>query len=81
MDPGFGGQPFQHAVLRKAAVLRSFFPDLYIMMDGGIGPGETASAAAGAGVNVIVSGAHRPWDMTASPSRLCAQTLGCVCEP
>ena len=60
MDPGFGGQLFQHAVLPKAVLLRGRFPDLHIMMDGGIGPGETASAAAAAGINVIVSGAPRP---------------------
>lgn len=67
VDPGFGGQPFQRMVLPKAALLRGRFPDLHIMMDGGIGPGEIADAAAAAGVNVIVSGAPRPGTVTVRP--------------
>jgi ribulose-phosphate 3-epimerase len=55
VTPGFGGQPFQAAVLPKVAALRQRYPELDIQVDGGLGP-STVDAAAAAGANVIVAG-------------------------
>jgi ribulose-phosphate 3-epimerase len=52
---GFGGQKFMPEVLPKAAALRRMGFGGEISMDGGIGPGTIAQAAA-AGVNVFVAG-------------------------
>ncbi len=55
VEPGFGGQAFQAAMLPKVAALRAAFPALDIQVDGGVDC-ATAPAAAAAGANVIVSG-------------------------
>jgi ribulose-phosphate 3-epimerase len=53
--PGFGGQKFMTSELPKVSALRKRYPDLYIEVDGGIGP-ATIDQAADAGANVIVAG-------------------------
>ena len=55
VEPGFGGQAFQPAMLPKVAALRAAFPALDIQVDGGLDC-STVAAAASAGANVIVSG-------------------------
>ena len=58
VEPGWGGQPFNPAVLDKVRWLRAHYPRLeYIMLDGGI-TAETAPAAAAAGANVLVAGSY-----------------------
>ena len=58
VEPGWGGQPFQPAVLDKVRWLRAHHPRLeHIMVDGGIND-ETARAAAAAGANVLVAGSY-----------------------
>lgn len=55
VEPGFGGQAFNAAVLPKVAALRAAMPELDIQVDGGL-DGATVGAAAAAGANVIVAG-------------------------
>ena len=58
VEPGWGGQPFQPAMLDKVRWLRAHYPRLeHIMLDGGINA-ETARAAAAAGANVLVAGSY-----------------------
>mmetsp|Transcript_3592 Transcript_3592/g.7463 ORF Transcript_3592/g.7463 Transcript_3592/m.7463 type:complete len:225 (-) Transcript_3592:218-892(-) len=56
VEPGFGGQKFQHAMMPKVDTLRKKYPDLDIEVDGGLAPGETIEAASVAGANCIVAG-------------------------
>jgi ribulose-phosphate 3-epimerase len=53
--PGFGGQPFEAAVLEKVRALRSARPGLRISIDGGINP-RTAEEAVAAGAHQLVAG-------------------------
>jgi ribulose-phosphate 3-epimerase len=53
--PGFGGQPFEAAVLDKVRALRSARPGLRIAIDGGINP-VTAEQAVAAGACQLVAG-------------------------
>lgn len=55
VEPGFGGQKFQHRCMPKVAALRAKYPELDIEVDGGLGLG-TIDVAAEAGANVIVAG-------------------------
>ncbi|KAI8476673.1 MAG: hypothetical protein J3K34DRAFT_516264 [Monoraphidium minutum] len=55
VDCGFGGQPFQPAVLSKVTALRAAHPGLVIQVDGGVNA-ETARLAAAAGANALVAG-------------------------
>jgi len=55
VEPGFGGQKFNPAVLEKVTRLRAAFPSLDIQMDGGVNP-TTAPLCAAAGANVLVAG-------------------------
>jgi ribulose-phosphate 3-epimerase len=55
VEPGHGGQKFMPECLSKAKFLRERYPLLDIEVDGGISP-ETATAAAQAGCNILVSG-------------------------
>jgi len=60
VNPGFGGQKFIHAALRKVERVRAMAREqnligLHVQVDGGIGP-DTAPGAARAGANVLVAG-------------------------
>jgi len=55
VEPGFGGQKFQHRCMPKVHALRERYPELDIEVDGGRGLG-TIDVAAKAGANVIVAG-------------------------
>ncbi|KAF1808980.1 phosphate 3 epimerase-like protein [Eremomyces bilateralis CBS 781.70] len=55
VEPGFGGQKFMAEQLPKVTALREKYPDLWIEVDGGLGP-TTIDQAADAGANVIVAG-------------------------
>jgi len=57
VNPGFGGQAFidQSAKIKQAAALRHKYPQLDIMIDGGINP-ETAKTVRNAGATILVSG-------------------------
>ncbi|KAI5844773.1 Ribulose-phosphate 3-epimerase-like protein [Tricharina praecox] len=55
VEPGFGGQKFQHRCMPKVEALRKRYPELDIEVDGGLGL-ETIDVAAEAGANVIVAG-------------------------
>ena len=60
VNPGFGGQDFIHAALRKVGRVRRMaaerdLPNLHVQVDGGIGP-ETAREAVQAGADVLVAG-------------------------
>ena len=60
VNPGFGGQAFIHAALRKVERVRAMarernLPGIHVQVDGGIGP-DTAPEAARAGANVLVAG-------------------------
>ena len=55
VEPGFGGQAFQPAQLRKVAELRAALPNVHVQVDGGLGLSNVAAATA-AGANVIVAG-------------------------
>lgn len=55
VEPGFGGQKFQPAVMEKVRALRQHFPSLQIEVDGGISP-ATIDQAAAAGANIVVAG-------------------------
>lgn len=56
VQPGFGGQAFQPKSLEKVRQVRDLFgPDVFISIDGGIGP-ETIGPAAAAGAQVFVCG-------------------------
>lgn len=60
VNPGFGGQSFIHAALRKCERVRAMAAErgleaLHVQVDGGIGP-ETAPVAARSGANVLVAG-------------------------
>ena len=60
VNPGFGGQAFIHAALRKVERVRAMARErnltgLHVQVDGGIGP-ETAPEAARAGASVLVAG-------------------------
>lgn len=55
VEPGRGGQPFQHAVLEKVRQLRAKYPWLLIQIDGGIDD-QTAPLACQAGVDVLAAG-------------------------
>ena len=55
VEPGFGGQKFQPAMMPKVLQLRTEHPKLDIQVDGGLGP-PTIDAAAAAGANIIVAG-------------------------
>ena len=60
VNPGFGGQAFIHAALRKVERVRAMARErnlqgLRVQVDGGIGP-DSAPGAARAGANVLVAG-------------------------
>ncbi len=57
INPGFGGQRFEHAMLPRIARARALVGDrpIHIEVDGGITP-ETAPLAARAGADVLVAG-------------------------
>ena len=55
VEPGFGGQKFQPAMMQKVRQLRDRYPLMDIQVDGGLGP-STIECAAEAGANVIVAG-------------------------
>jgi ribulose-phosphate 3-epimerase len=62
VNPGFGGQSFIHAALRKCERVRAMAADrglggLHVQVDGGIGP-DTAPLAARSGANVLVAGSY-----------------------
>ncbi len=54
VNPGYDGQPFIEEVMPKLKQLRSAFPGLDIMVDGGINEG-TVPKAAGNGANIMAS--------------------------
>lgn len=60
VNPGFAGQKFIHAALRKVERVRAMaeelqLPRLRVQVDGGVGP-ETAPLAVRAGADVLVAG-------------------------
>lgn len=55
VEPGFGGQKFQSAMMAKVEYVRKNFPAMNVEVDGGLGP-ATIDQAAKAGANMIVSG-------------------------
>ena len=57
INPGFGGQKFQHAMVDKVARCRSLVGEcpIHIEVDGGIDP-DTAPLVARAGADVLVAG-------------------------
>ncbi len=55
VNPGFGGQSFQEAVLTKVRRIRELRPNLPLNIDGGINP-QTAGAAVQAGATQLVAG-------------------------
>ena len=57
VEPGFGGQPFQEAMLDKVAAVRAAIGgrDVWLQVDGGIGP-ETIRRAREAGADTFVAG-------------------------
>lgn len=56
VEPGFGGQAFIPAAINKVADVRAAFgPDVYVSVDGGIGP-ATIPAVAQAGADIYVAG-------------------------
>lgn len=55
VHPGPSGQPFIPEVLEKVNYLRRNYPDMPILIDGGMNP-ERASMAIGAGADIIVIG-------------------------
>ncbi len=57
VNPGFGGQSFIHSQLKKVKALKEMIGErpINLEIDGGI-TSETASLAAGAGADVLVSG-------------------------
>ena len=55
VNPGFGGQKFIPAVLKKFSWLKEQRNDLLLEIDGGIDP-QTAKLAVNAGANVLVAG-------------------------
>lgn len=60
VNPGFGGQSFIHAALRKVKTVRRMADELglrklHVQVDGGIDP-ETAPLARDAGASVLVAG-------------------------
>ncbi len=60
VNPGFGGQSFIHAALRKVERVREMaarrsIPGLRVQVDGGIEP-ETATLSVDAGADVLVAG-------------------------
>lgn len=60
VNPGFGGQAFIEAAVRKVARVRKMAGEighdaLHVQVDGGIGP-DTAPGAARAGADVLVAG-------------------------
>lgn len=60
VNPGFGGQPFIRAALRKVERVRAMARErnlsgLHVQVDGGIGA-DTAPLAANAGADVLVAG-------------------------
>ena len=61
VEPGFGGQKFRPETMGKVQAIRRAAdrvrPQLDIQVDGGI-DGQTASAAASNGANVLVSGSY-----------------------
>lgn len=56
VNPGWGGQPFIAASLRKLALIRDLLGDeVVIEVDGGVGP-DTAGACAEQGARLLVAG-------------------------
>ena len=55
VEPGFGGQKFQPAMMEKVCILRSRYPQLDIEVDGGINEATSTEAVAN-GANVLVAG-------------------------
>ncbi|MCH4238779.1 MAG: ribulose-phosphate 3-epimerase [Oscillospiraceae bacterium] len=55
VQPGFGGQKFNAAVLDKVRLLKAKAPSVPIQIDGGVNP-ETISQAGAAGVDICVAG-------------------------
>ncbi|KAI5804380.1 Ribulose-phosphate 3-epimerase-like protein [Geopyxis carbonaria] len=80
VEPGFGGQKFQHRCMPKVKALREKYPELDIEVDGGLGLG-TIDVAADAGANVIVAGtavfgAQSPAEVIAKLKDTVQQRLG-----
>ena len=57
VEPGFGGQEFLTNQLEKIEVLRARFPDINIVVDGGINE-KTSKLVIEAGANVLISGSY-----------------------
>lgn len=57
VHPGMQGQPFLDDVVPKIIRYRNRFPDMPIMVDGGITP-ETAPRCVAAGASLLVSGSY-----------------------
>lgn len=57
INPGFGGQKFNHPIVDKVSQMRAMIGDrpIHIQVDGGITP-ETAPLVAKAGADVLVAG-------------------------
>lgn len=57
INPGFGGQKFNHPMIEKVRQMRSMIGErpIHIQVDGGITP-ETAPLVAAAGADVLVAG-------------------------
>lgn len=55
VEPGFGGQKFNAAMLDKVRAIKARCPAMPVEIDGGVNA-ETVSAAAAAGVDVCVAG-------------------------
>jgi ribulose-phosphate 3-epimerase len=58
VNPGFGGQPFIHEMLKKIRLVRAMLgPHKDLEVDGGI-DAKTAAAVVEAGANVLVAGSY-----------------------
>lgn len=77
VEPGFGGQSYQGAMMDKVRKLKEKAPDLLVQIDGGVNL-ETIVPSAEAGVDVCVAGtsvfrAPSPRQMIADLKAACSQ--------